>query len=409
MTISLKLNHLQSNPHILHVIQTLGSGGAERLLVTYLSEPVLKDHFQHTVVMTDVTDPHEDSDRTFLVNALEEQGVDVLGLGSPGPRHLIQAITKIKRLILDRDVKLIHSHLIWSNIAGRLAGKLAGIPVISSFHNSDYDPQVIASFRAPQWKQNLIRWADGWTARNCDTLSVAVSHYVAKHIEEYLDLDPNRIKVIHNPVDIEHLKPKQEEPRKYIREQLGINADSKVILSVGRVTDQKGFIELVQAFDAMENRTNDVFLVIVGGLVDQDYLERLNREIELRGLKDRIFLTGPQKDVGTWLAGADLFVFPTKFEGLGIALAEAMAAGLPCIATDVGPIPELIRDQETGILVALDTNNDLAVAMSNLMRESDFKTHLRTKAKEHIIVNFQSSDKSEQLAGLYKTIIAMNN
>lgn len=392
-------------PHVLHVIQTLGPGGAERLLVTYLSELSLKEHFQHTVVMTDIENPHEESNGTFLVSALEAQGVNVIGLGSPGPRRLIQAIRKLKKLILERNIQLIHSHLIWSNIAGRLAGRLAGIPVISSFHNSDYDPQVVASFQAPKWKQDIIRRVDGCTSRNCDTVSIAVSHYVAKHIERYLNIDPQRIKVIHNPVDLEHLKPKQQEPRKYVRKQLGLNPDSRVILSVGRVTDQKGFIELVQAFDAMEPKSINVYLAIVGGFVDFHYLERLKSEIASRNLMDHVFLTGPQKNVGDWLAGADLFVFPTKFEGLGIALAEAMAAGLPCIATDIGPIPELIKNEITGLLIKPDDRDMLKNAMRDLLIHQEKASRISENAKEFIINEFQSSDKSEIMAQIYRSVL----
>ena len=141
----------QLKPVILHVIQTLGSGGAERLLVTYLSQPQLKDAFDHIVVLTDIDDPRAPGKGTFLVETIEQQGIEVIGLGSPGPRHFFQCIKRLKQIIKNRKIQLVHSHLIWSNIAGRIAGKIANVPVISSFHNSDYDPQVVASFSAPKW------------------------------------------------------------------------------------------------------------------------------------------------------------------------------------------------------------------------------------------------------------------
>lgn len=392
----------KSKPHILHVIQTLGSGGAERLLVTYLSQPELKNNFRHTVVMTDVFDPHAEISQNFLVNSLEEQGVEVVGLGSPGPRRLFQAIKKIKRLIQQQQIQMVHSHLIWSNIAGRLAGMWAGVPVISSFHNSDYDPQVVASFRAPKWKQNIIRWADGWTARHCDSVSVAVSHYVADHVQKYLGLNPDRIKVIHNPVDLDHLAPTTEDPRRFVRQSLGLNPDSKIIISVGRVTDQKGFIELVRAFDAIAAQAADLYLVIIGAIVDQEYLRQLQSEIDSRNLGNRVILAGPRKDVGTWLAGGDLFVFPTKFEGLGIALAEAMAMGLPSVATHVGPIPELIEHDVTGILVAPDNESELRNAILDLIQNQDKAQRLGANAMRFIRCNFRACDKAREMADLYR-------
>jgi glycosyltransferase involved in cell wall biosynthesis len=394
----------QKKPIILHVIQTLGPGGAERLLVTYLSQPVLKDAFQHIVVLTDIKDPGVSCQGTFLVKALEEQGVEVIGIGSPGPRHLLKSIFQIRQIIKKRQVKLVHSHLIWSNIAARVAARLSGIPVISSFHNSDYDPQVLASFRAPGWKQNFIKWLDGWTARNCDQLSIAVSQYVARHVQEKLYLDPKRIEVIYNPVDTDHIKPESDLPRIKMREELGISPDAKIILSVGRVTDQKAIIEMVEAFEQIRCELPDekLHLVLVGSLVDPNYLARLKTKITSLRSQKEIFLVGPRMDIGNWLAAADIFAFPTKFEGLGIALAEAMASGLPCVATDVGPIPELIENEKTGLLVSLNHREELVLALKRMITEKEFAQSLGLAASQFIRSKFVATDKAEQLYNTYR-------
>ncbi|MFM7131578.1 MAG: glycosyltransferase family 4 protein [bacterium] len=397
----------QSKPSILHVIQTLGPGGAERLLVTYLSNPVLKNEFNHIVVLTAVRDVHKKCQETFLVNAMEDIGVEVIGTGSPGPRNLLKSIFRLRKIIKTRNIRLVHSHLIWSNIAGRMAGRLSKIPVISSFHNSDYDPQVVASFTAPRWKQNFIKWLDGITARNCDSISIAVSHYVARHVHEHLRIQYEKMEVVHNPVDLTHIKPTLINARQNKRELLGIANGSKIIVSVGRVTDQKGFIELVEAFDQLcaEIPEFHLNLVIIGALVDSNYLSKLKIQISQASSKDRIHLTGAQADIGNWLAAADQFVFPSKFEGLGIALAEAMGVGLPCVATNIGPIPELIENEKTGLLVEMNDQDQLVKAMKKLIIDEEYAHSLGKAASKFIFDHFNENDKSAQLYHIYKRLI----
>jgi glycosyltransferase involved in cell wall biosynthesis len=397
----------QSKPTILHVIQTLGPGGAERLLVTYLSQPLLKDNFNHIVVMTDIKDIHEKSQRTFFVKALESINVEVIGIGCAGPRNLLRSICKLFKIIRNRKISLVHSHLIWSNIAGRIAGRLARVPVISSFHNTDYDPQVVASFTAPKWKQDLIKCLDGWTARNCDFISIAVSEYVGRHIHEHLRIKKDRIAVVYNPVDLSHINPTIGDPRLEKCRYLGIEKDSIIILSVGRVTDQKAFIELVDAFARLVKELPEmqINLVIVGAIVDQIYHSRLIDRIEMLNIKNRVFLTGPQSDIGNWLVAADIFAFPTKFEGLGIALAEAMGVGLPCVATNVGPIPELIENEKTGLLIELNVIDSLVEAIKRLLLDRSYAKALGQSAREFVSNRFSATEKSMQLYQIYKRII----
>lgn len=397
----------QSKPAILHVIQTLGPGGAERLLVTYLSNPVLKNEFHHIVVLTDIADVHEKCQGTFLVKALEDIGVEVVATDSPGPWNLIRSIFRLRKVIKTRNIRLVHSHLIWSNIAGRIAARLTKVPVISSFHNSDYDPQVVASFTAPRWKQNLIKWLDGMTARDCDSISIAVSHYVARHVHEHLRIKYEKIEVVHNPVDLTHIKPTLNNQRQDKRQILGIPNDSKIIISVGRVTDQKAFIELVEAFDQLSTEISGFHLnlVIVGAMVDSNYLSKLRFQISQATSKDKIHLTGAQADIGNWLAASDLFVFPSKFEGLGIALAEAMGVGLPCVATNIGPIPELIENEKTGLLVEMNNHNQLVQAMKKMILDETYANSLGKAASEFILDHFNETEKSEQLFNLYKRLM----
>lgn len=398
-----------AKPHILQVIPTLGPGGAERLLATYLAQPALKDHFRHTVVMTEVADIDAEIPENFLVRALQAEGVQVIGLGLAGKSRLPQCIRALRRLIRDQGCDLVHTHLLWANIAGRLAGWSSGVPVVSSFHNPDYDLQVIASFQAPAWKQDLIRRLDGFTTRMCVTRSVAVSQYVARHIQAKLGLAVSAIEVIYNPVDTRQVHSAVVGSRDRIFRELGLAATDRLLINVGRVTDQKGILELVEAFSLVSASEPAAHLAIIGSKKsDIDYAGRVERLIQERGLGSKVHLTDSRHDIADWLGAGDMFVFPTKFEGMGIALAEAMGAGLACVATNVGPIPELIRHGESGLLVEAGDIQGLSACMTRLLQDDEMRGRLSRQARSWVAEQLNQQLMSDKLGLLYDAILHNN-
>ena len=399
---SMETPDLNQVHRILHVIPTLGSGGAERVLLTYLSQPALKQGFRHLVVLTEVADPHSDRPETVLVKLLEEQGVEVVGLGLPGSRNIFKSIIALKQLIRERKIDLVHTQLLWANIAGRCAGRWVGVPVISSFQNTDYDPQYMDSINASYWKQNLIRRLDSCTTRYCVTKSVAVSDYVAKHIESKLGLNQMTIQVIHNSADSTQITPSVADPRQKIYHELNLDDDAQLVLNVGRVTDQKCHIELVEAFSKIALQHPKAYLIIIGSKVDKPYLDRLEELIRFKNLPGRILLTGPRRDIPDWLSVCDLFVFPSKFEGLPVALSEALAAGMACIATNIGAIPELIRHEETGLLVSLGDIEALAQSIAVLLKDKQLRQKYGNAARADVLERLHPEIKSRQMAELYK-------
>lgn len=358
--------------------------------------------------MTDVADTHAPVSENFLVKALEEQGVRVIGLGLPGSSNLFKAARALCRLIRRENISLIHTHLLWANVAGRLAGWWTGVPVISSFHNSEYDPQVIVPGRTKYWKQDLLRRLDGWTTRNFAAKSVAVSQYVSRHIQEFLGVKPADIEVIYNPIDPRQIQARSDDVRRKVFQELGLGPEESLILFVGRVTHQKGVVELVEAFSQVAEAHPGVHLAIMGDKnANAAYAREVCDCIARHGLERRIHMTGARRDVADWLAAADLFAFPTKYEGMGIALAEAMAAGLACVSTDVGPIPELIRHEQNGLLAPLGDVNALAAAIKRLLDDPALRQKLAAQARTDILKQLDVTDKSEEMTKLYRDIISV--
>lgn len=390
--------------HILHAIPTLASGGAERLLVTNLSNPALKEGFRHTVVLTDVTDPAREQPQTFLVKAIQDEGHEVIGLGRPGIRELVGCVRALRRLIREREIDLVHTHMNWSNAAGQIAGRSSGIPVFTTFHTTSYSPEAREAFAIPKAKFDTIRRVDGFLARRCLSMGIAVSQCVADHVRENLHLDAARLRVIHNPVDLNHVQPHYHHPRKFVFDELGLPESARVVIEVGRVLLSKGQMDLVAAFGTVRKAHPEAHLVFLGNQSDRPFVQRLREAADERGLASCVHFVDQRLDVGDFLAAADVFAFPSRYEGLGNAMLEAMSHGLPCIGSDIAPFREIIQDGHDGMIVPTGDVDALAKMIVRILDDRDLAKRLGSQAKIKVRENFHPDRKAKELADSYLAV-----
>ncbi len=392
-------------PHILHVIPTLASGGAERLIATYLSNPALKQAYRHTVVLTDVRETEENSPQHFFSSQVRESGHEVICLGCPGPKKLFRCIQALRRLIREKKTSLVHTHLNWANIAGQIAGRMSRIPVVTSFHSTGYMEEARLAFDTPKWKFETIRLIDAICGRLCITRGIAVSQSVANHIIAKLHIDPGKIQVIYNPVDLDHVRPLHEHPRSIVREQLGLADSSRIILNVGRFISSKGHSQLLEAFDKVRVTHPEAHLVMIGKQSENSVAASLRERIEELGIGSSVSMLPPRHDIADFLAAADVFAFPTKYEGLGIALIEAMACGVPCICSDIEVLREVVQDNVTGLIVPVGDVEALAHAILRILDERYLAERLGSHAKMYVHEKFHPDRKAEEMAQLYDRIL----
>jgi glycosyltransferase involved in cell wall biosynthesis len=142
----------------------------------------------------------------------------------------------------------------------------------------------------------------------------------------------------------------------------------RVALAVSRLTAQKGVDVAIRALPSLPG---DIVLVVLGEGPERESLEQLAREL---GIERRVFLLGRVPDVAAWLRRADVFVHPARWEGFGLAVLEAMLAGLPVVATNVSSLPELVVDRKTGVLVVPDDPVALAAAIPSALEEPGLGT-----------------------------------
>ena len=230
---------------------------------------------------------------------------------------------------------------------------------------------------------------------------IAVSDQVRDALLREYFLPPEKITVVYNGVEIEKYEIPRDRPARFesrsesggdteIRKELGIDEKSKVILYVGRIEKEKGLRVLLESFQRTVKLPNcqTAQLFIVG---DGLYLADLKGLAKRLGIEDRVRSAGrvPYKDVPKYYAAADVFVLPSlREEGLPMTLPEAMAAGLPVVASRIGGIPTAVKDGETGILVKPGSVEELSIAISKLAADGEWRSKMGRQARRVVEEKF---------------------
>jgi len=196
---------------------------------------------------------------------------------------------------------------------------------------------------------------------------VAVSEDNAKLLAEIYNIDVDRLDVVYNGSPLVDTDPDRQGSAA-IREELQVSDNAKVCISVGALTHQKGHDVLLQAMKTVMNKHPDAVLYIVG---EGGLRERYEQSIRSLGLEEHVFLLGRRTDVPELLRLADLFIFPSRFEGFPFALVEAMQTGLAVVTTNVSSMPEVITDGVEGLLVPPESPDELADACNALLSDRE--------------------------------------
>lgn len=388
--------------HVVHLIEALGPGGAERLLYTNLK------NFDPARVRSTVFTVYSRADH--WLEPIRELGVPVFSLDCEGPRSLPKAIKKFSGWLRSNRPDVIHSHLWAANVVARVSGRLAGVPVVSSVHNPDHEDAAWSDgANVSLTKRRIAKGIDRWTARVGNERLIAVSEYVRQSANRHLKFSLNQIDLLYNPIDTDALANGRAKTRGQLLSEIGLPADAIVLLNVGRVAPQKGLIYALRALPRIIEAYPQAHLLSVGATSDPAWLEQLKREAIRAGVADHFHIIGPRHDVTDFLHSCDVFVFPSLYEGLGIALIEAMAAGCACLATTVGPISEFMEDGRTGVLVPPAEPEAIAAAICDLLANPNRRAHLAENAQQTALARFQPQVAADRLTQIYERVAKARN
>jgi glycosyltransferase involved in cell wall biosynthesis len=358
---------------VLHLLVSLPVGGAEDL-VAAIVRGLNPERFAAGVACIGFPGPVGDE--------LQADGYPVSCLGLDLRRasfwHLV---AEVRRLLKELRPDLLHTHLYHPNLYGRLAALGLGIPVVAAVHNS----YTRAKFHRRLWNY-LLSWT---TAR-----VLVGSTQVWEDVRHYDGVPPARLLLLPygiRPEDLETSLSRQE-----VRQILGVSGF--VLGAVGRLEEQKGHLYLLEALAQARPELPEATLLLVGDGRLRPDLERRAREL---GLAEQVRFLGTRRDLPLIYRALDLFVQPSRWEGLPLALLQAMGAGLPVLATRVSGVREVVNEGRNGRLVEPGDATALARVLLELYRQPELRARLGAAARLTIQEGYSLEAMLAQLEQLY--------
>lgn len=306
------------------------------------------------------------------------------------------------------NVDVVHSHTWYAGLGGHLAGKLHGIPHVATAHSLEpHRPwkreQLGGGYEVSSWSEkNTMEYADA---------VIAVSAKMKDAIlEAYPRIPEERIHVVLNGIDTQLWQPRSSVDT---LQELGVDLDRPIVAFVGRITRQKGVEHLVKAAADFDE---GVQLVLCAGAPDTPEIAARTTALveELQAKREGIHWVQdmlPQPKIQEILSAADTFVCPSIYEPLGIVNLEAMACGTAVVASDVGGIPEVVVDGDTGTLVHYDENDatsfekDLAAQVNAMVADRNRAKEIGARGRERAVKEFSWATIAQQTVDIYRSLI----
>ncbi len=374
---------------LLHVVGDSKFGG-EAVIILQLARLAQSMGWHVEVLATDDT-----AQRFYHQNAICVVNLDVIHR----PIRLISDLAglwQLFRFLRRERYDIVHTHTSKAGFIGRLAARLARVPVIVhtvhgfAFHEES-SPMLVRIYSL------LERLA----AYCCDKI-ITVSEFHRGWALRLGIADAAKLQAIPNGLSLEGMSPKAS--RGCLRESWGVGLDGIAILCTSRLAHQKGIEYLIQSVPFLKQSLAQPFRVILAGSGDLwDSLTRLAQELEVA---QQVLFLGFEKDIVGLLAAADLVALPSLREGLSISLLEAMAARKAIVTTAIGSNLEVVKHNESALIVPSKDPNALAQAIARLARDSVLRERLGRRASEVVSERFTVESMVEQYRRVYLSLVA---
>jgi glycosyltransferase involved in cell wall biosynthesis len=369
---------------VLWLIDSLGPGGAEGLMPSLLERLSARGVIARVCVL-----------RSRLGNPVSDElikkniPVDMIRIKN---LRDIRQIVKLFRYIKGLGVDVVHTQTETSDILGGFMSRLLGMPNVSTLH----------TLSAPSVKKNsrLRKWIREFSLKYFFDAVIAVSEVTKQH-HVGLGINSEKIHTLYNGIDLGRFnagRVTSEEKRR-----LGIHPEEKVVTTVAVLREAKGLQFMLNALPLVLRSYPRLRYVIAGDGKYRDALEKLANSLHL---EDHVVFLGHTVDVPQVLAASDLFVFPTLNDALPTALLEAMAAGMPIIASEVGGVPEIIQHRRNGFLIPPMDHSVLADACIYLLSNPQLSNEFRANARRDVFEKFNIDKQADSLIDLYRQILS---
>ncbi len=376
---------------VAHVVNSIGLGGVPMVVQRLLSVLPPEGYESHLYVLK----AHAAHSRQDVVE-MQTERFRQMGVRVSFPDHYekkFQVVGELCRWIIRDGIDALHTHSYKPNIYGRLAGALCRdgrLRIIGHYHNQ-YDDK---------WERDGSLVLDRLLERVSDRL-IACSESVRSHISERVGIPAERIRVILNGVELERFSVRRDPEG--ARAELGIPRDRRVVGIVGRICEQKGQDDFIKAAKIVSQAVPGTVFLVVGEADDAAAMDRVRRLAADLGVEQDVFFPGYVPDVPKVYSVLDVLVVPSRWEGFGLVLVEAMAAGTPIVATRVGAIPEVVGPDGPAVLVPPASPESIAVEVVRLLRDPDRAREMSRKGIERSAA-FSWERAGRELHDLYEEL-----
>lgn len=290
---------------------------------------------------------------------------------------------RISKIVLSANIDIIHAHTRVTQVLSQIISEKQKKAYVSTCHGF---------FNARYFRKKYGCWGDR---------VIAISEPVKKHLIEDLDVSSEKIALIHNGIDLERYTISTEDDRKNARFRNELE-DKATIGIIARLSDVKGHEYLIRAFKKVLDQGRDCQLLIVGEGNMRNKLFALASRLEIC---DKVCFRPSVLPTKGILDAIDVFCMPSLKEGLGLAVAEAQAVGIPVIASNVGGLPTLVKDGQTGILVEPKNDDQLAQAIIKLLKDKELADCLTQNARKFIEENFSLGLMVDKIEAVYAKVL----
>ena len=374
--------------NIIYMIDGLGLGGAERLMIPLLAN-LDRQAFLPRVCVFQVRDGNP------IAADLKALGVPVDLLPIPRLRDL-SALPRLLRYLRETEAHLVHTQLEFANILGNLAARGARLPSVCTVH-------TIPSQEDMKAKTRLHQDVEFFCLRNFCDMVISVSEEADRFHKQVGRLSPRKTTTLYNGIDLARFTAdSQRADPQAVRRELGIPAAAPLLITVAVLRELKGIQFMIQAMPAILARQPEARYLVVG---DGDHRAQLVEEVRRLGLESRVIFAGARKDIPALMPAADIFVLPTLTEALPTVLAEAMAARLPIVASCVGGVPEMVADGANGRLLEPGDPRLLAETCLELLARPEVRAAMGAQGRSIVEQKFDVRVQAGHLRALYQRLM----
>jgi len=378
---------------IIHVVHSLHVGGLENGLVNLLNR-LDSERFEQTVCCL--------TSAGKLAGRIKAPGIEIIELNMPVGQFrfpLLRLVKMFRRL----SPHIVHTRG-WPTIDAVFAARCARVShLVHGEHGREH-----SDIDGDNWKRNQIRRLVGHVVDRY----VIVSDFFRSWLHEMCRVKDERIVYIPNGVDTEKFRPLDfgseweavpSESRERLRRQLGLPPDNLLVGTVGRLDPVKDFPTLMKGFNQIKDGFPRAKLVIAGDGPVRSNLSRLGKEL---GLESSLIWLGERNDIPELLPCFDIFVQTSIFEGMSNTILEAMASGLPIIATATGGNPEVVSHGENGLLVPVGGVRELSVALQKYLSDPVLRNKHGSSSRARALNCFDLSLMAARYAEMYETLVS---